>query len=145
MATVTHDLDNVNSEPDSYDWDWLREQDEALESMRPDPECEPLDLAEWVDEQSSYYMQLGTEASAWLARELESLAKRVRFTHAQTPADFTDRLEVLERTMQEREWDDHLRRERAAEEYARRRLTPVQHAELEYLSALAYYGPGVGF
>jgi hypothetical protein len=65
----------------------------------------PRTLAELVDHEALAYRAWGTLEGDFLARQMERLAQLIRFTQAQTPGEFEDRLEACEFDLRAREYD----------------------------------------
>ena len=65
----------------------------------------PRTLAELVDHEALAYRAWGTPEGDFLARQMERLAQLIRFTQAETPQEFEDRLEVYEFDLRAREYD----------------------------------------
>jgi hypothetical protein len=69
-----------------------------------------LTLLELVARQAEFYRQWETEVGDLLARTLEDLGQKIRFTQAETPSDYEARLEILE---QDARQDSEARRHEA--------------------------------
>jgi hypothetical protein len=66
------------------------------------PGCErTLTLAELVDRQTGFYRGWGTAAGEMIARQMEQLAMAIRWCHAETPADYEARHEIVEQDARE--------------------------------------------
>lgn len=119
LATMLGDLDQVEAETDPSTWpEWTDE----VWTLGPEPDDGPtaedwadyremrgeaearehldrsasLSLDELVELQASFYRSWPSEAGEMIARELDSLALRIRMTDATTPAEFGARKEALE-------------------------------------------------
>ena len=56
----------------------------------------PMTMVEIVERQALAYRAWASPVGEFLARQLERLAQLIRFTDAETPVEFEDRLDVLE-------------------------------------------------
>jgi hypothetical protein len=65
----------------------------------------PRTLAEVVDHEALAYRAWNTPEGDFLARQMERLAQLIRFTEAETPGEFEDRLEAYEFDLRAREYD----------------------------------------
>ena len=57
---------------------------------------QPVNLAEAIDREALAYRSQETVIGDFLATQLERLAQIIRFTESVTPAEFSDRFDVLE-------------------------------------------------
>lgn len=71
---------------------------------RPAPAAIPAGYAlpEWLDHQAARYRSWGTPLAAWFAAKVAEMAATARSLQAGTPADYDDRLEVMEVIRDER-------------------------------------------
>src|SRR5262245_25395896 len=57
---------------------------------------QPLTLAEQIDHEALSYKARGDSFAEFLAENLERLAQLVRLTHATTPEEHSERIEILD-------------------------------------------------
>lgn len=62
-------------------------------------------LLESVEREAKAFRSQGTATGDFLASQLERLSQLIAWTHATTPADFDDRMEVYDRELRERHFD----------------------------------------
>lgn len=66
---------------------------------------QPQGLAESVEHEAIAYRSQGTEFGDFLAGQLERLAQLIRWTDADTPAEYLDRIEVWEENTKEHAYE----------------------------------------
>ncbi len=57
---------------------------------------ETLIFDAWIDSQAAAVRSLGTDAAEWLAGQMAALADRARYLNASTPAEYDERVEILD-------------------------------------------------
>jgi hypothetical protein len=68
----------------------------------------PVTMLEIVRHESEAYRAWGTEVGDFLARQMDRLARLIVFTSATSPAEFEDRIEVLDRGLRDQILDREL-------------------------------------
>lgn len=86
--------------PDYEDLEWDYQYHVQLEESPA-----PRNLAEAVDHEAIAYRAQGTELGDFLAGQMDRLAQLVRFTGAESVAQFLDRFEALEASAREQHYE----------------------------------------
>jgi hypothetical protein len=68
----------------------------------------PATMLEIVQHEAEGYRARGNEIGDFLARQMERLARLIVFTSATTPAEFEDRIEILDRGLRDQILDREL-------------------------------------
>jgi hypothetical protein len=85
------------SEPDVSPTDAEAPAEAGPPIFDPEDEDGPrLTLAEWIEREAASYRAPQTPVGGFLARHLDELARLIRWTGADTPAAYEDRIEVYE-------------------------------------------------
>jgi hypothetical protein len=90
-------------EPDPDDLAYLAETDGH---ELAGPVAGILDLPEWLAAQAAWYRSRGSDAADWLGAAIDRMAQLVHWTGATIPAEHDDRMEVYDRELRERHYQD---------------------------------------
>ena len=66
---------------------------------------QPISLVEIVEHEALGYRAWGTPEGDFLARQMDRLSQLIRWTEASNPDDFDDRMELYDRELRDRHYD----------------------------------------